>query len=217
MADAPNQVVATADQWNNNLPHVIAGYCNAVVESDFISKHKWMSLVLELAKQENVDIKATISILKGKNPLTMDLSAPMLCIAMLRPLGIDSVDIESDLNISMSQDFSRHIGAETKVEADAHFNTVFGGGGVKVTASATVAQDRKRHSDMRAHVSCKIHMAPQELPEGMARIVDSALKVVDAGCRINESIMGVQAGAMAQEKQDTDGTQDNTPDGGQAD
>ena len=190
---ADDQYAAREAQYNDNLGPTIGKFCVACVEADSMAKDTATKRVLDLLGQDNVDIKAEVSLIGKEDALTTRINAPPIVLTKTNPLLIDRAEIEMDMTVSATTESETEVKSETKVETGVSAGWGPVKVGVKASAGLSVGHKGRRSSDYRSHVNAKVAMVQGEDPEGLSLLLDAVNKTVDTGLRINEALIGEEA------------------------
>lgn len=201
---ADDQFAARESAYNDNLGQTVGRFCTAIVEADSAAKDAYVLRMLELLKQPNADFEASTTIIGQKQPLTTDISVPVIAIAQANPIAINHVQLDMDMTVSASQTDTTNEALKAEGSGSAKVGVGPFSVGIQVSASMSVSKESKRQSDYRSHTHATVQMEQAAPPEGLSLIVDALNKNVAYGLEINEAIVkaalpGIAATAATKE------------------
>lgn len=196
MPDPTNNPVQDAGNWVDNLGATLGAFATAVVEADSNSKDAYAARVIALAKAGSVDVSAKTSIIGSKDPMSLDISAPLLALTDLKAVEVESAMMTYDLTVSSQVSDN----SETKGEVSATGSASVGIGPfqakVSVSAHASYSESKSRSSDFRARIHAEMTFKQSAPPEGVAIIMDCVQRFIDASTKINLAIEQAKLAAI---------------------
>lgn len=185
--------------FNKSIGGTMANFAMAAVIADSAAKDANIARILELLKRPNLDMAATTSLVGMNSNLETRINVPVVAISPINPLVVDSANIVMDMTVSAHESDSLSVKSDTTVSATASFGVGLFKISGTLTANVSVAKDQKRSSDYSATTHAEMTLKQGDVPEGLAKIIDSLNSTVQRGLQINEQLISRQADKLAGE------------------
>ena len=200
-----------------SLGDLMSTFAVSCVHADSLSKNEAMARAIDGLNQGNFDWKTEVSLIGRDNPLRMAMNIPKVIVMPLAPIIISEAHLEINMDISSHTESETTIDSKTEVSGSASVGAGFFKASMSVKASVGVHSSNKRSTDQRSSCKVEITMVQGETPEGLSRLMDAALTVVDKGTEMNLKLIDIEAEKVRNQVTTADGTADDTPTDGTAD
>ena len=173
----------------------IKAFADVIVDThEHIEDRSFQRFLNIMQQADNEQITLLMSILGIDEGLRYDASLPAILFMRLSGIGIDDdTYIEGHMDVSAMTSNTTAVKSDTKVEGSGKIGWGPVSIGVKIHSNIGVEHERKRESDYSAGVKWRLGFARQPAPEGMMKIYDSLMSIVQTGNEINKA----RAGQMA--------------------
>ena len=195
MPENDDQYADRAMRFNNSIGDVIASFAMGAVDADAKSKDRALERTMRVADSPNIEIRAGTTLFGTDQKLTTAISAPRLALIDSRPLVVGEGELKLHMEVKASRDDAFHVSNTDTVAGG--FGLFGAGGGFSATVS--VAEDRKRHSDYTSTTDVTIKMVQADVPEGLAKIIDAMNSTVQKGLLLNEKLVDAQVAKITGE------------------
>jgi hypothetical protein len=179
--------------FNKSIGGTMANFAMAAVIADSAAKDANIVRILELLKRPNIDMSATTSLVGLDSNLETRINVPVVAISPINPLVVDNAHIVMDMTVSAHQSDNLNVKSDTTVSATASFGIGLFKISGTMTANVSVAKEQKRTSDYSATTHAELTLKQGEVPEGLAKIIDSLYGTVQKGLQLNEQLISRQA------------------------
>ena len=176
----------------------------AAVIADSAAKDANIVRILELLKRPNIDMSATTSLVGLDSNLETRINVPVVAISPINPLVVDNAHIVMDMTVSAHQSDNLNVKSDTTVSATASFGIGLFKISGTMTANVSVAKEQKRTSDYSATTHAELTLKQCEVPEGLAKIIDSLNSTVQKRLQLNEQLSSRQAEKLNDEMDSND-------------
>ena len=190
--------------FNKSIGGTMASFAMAAVIADSAAKDANIVRILELLERPNIDMSATTSLVGLDNNLETRINVPVVAISPINPLVVDNAHIVMDMTVSAHQSESLNVKSDTKVSATASFGVGLFKISGTLTANVSVAKEQKRSSDYSATTHAELTLKQGDIPEGLAKIIDSLNGTVQKGLQLNEQLISKQADKLSDEMDKSD-------------
>ena len=193
-----------------SLGDLISTFTVSCVHADSLSKNEAMARAIDGLNQGNFDWETEVSLIGIDKPLRMAMNIPKVIVMPLAPIIISEAHLKINMDISSHTESETTIDSKTEVSGSASVGIGFFKASMSVKASVGVHSSNKRSTDQRSSCEAEITMVQGETPEGLSRLMDAALTVVDKGTEMNLKLIDIEAEKVRNQVTATDGT-DDTP------
>ena len=176
-------------KFNSSLGSSFGGFVKAIVEGDEVSKNAAVERYCRLIESGNVEMKTDVSIIGTDEELETRLNVPRFLLTRAEPVIIEKAFMTMDMTVNASQEETLHVGS--KVETGASVG--WGPFSASFSAEVSVDKDSKRASDYSATTHAEVTMVQGEPPEAVMKIIDSMVKTVDVGLKMNQLLIEKKA------------------------
>ena len=190
--------------FNKSIGGTMANFAMAAVIADSAAKDANIVRILELLKRPNIDMSATTSLVGLDSNLETRINVPVVAISPINPLVVDNAHIVMDMTVSAHQSDNLNVKSDTTVSATASFGIGLFKISGTMTANVSVAKEQKRTSDYSATTHAELTLKQGEVPEGLAKIIDSLNGTVQKGLQLNEQLISRQAEKLNDEMDSND-------------
>jgi len=190
--------------FNKSIGGTMANFAMAAVIADSAAKDANIVRILELLKRPNIDMSATTSLVGLDSNLETRINVPVVAISPINPLVVDNAHIVMDMKVSAHQSDNLNVKSDTTVSATASFGIGLFKISGTMTANVSVAKEQKRTSDYSATTHAELTLKQGEVPEGLAKIIDSLNGTVQKGLQLNEQMISRQAEKLNDEMDSND-------------
>ena len=185
--------------FNKSIGGTMANFAMAAVIADSAAKDANIVRILELLERPNIDMSATTSLVGLDSNLETRINVPVVAISPINPLIVDNAHIVMDMSVSAHQSDNLNVKSDTTVSATASFGVGLFKISGTLTANVSVAKEQKRSSDYSATTHAELTLKQGDVPEGLAKIIDSMNSTVQKGLQLNEQLISKQAEKLAGE------------------
>ena len=193
-------------QFDASLGNVMGGWMLDVAKADLARQQGWLEAVQLLTQPDKsgkipqITLASGITGADGKPLSGADITFPVALALM----GQQFAGTEADLGMTMNVSASTLDETKGQQSGTAEGEGKFGIAGldvtVKVSASFSESEDRKRASDFRAATTASVKMARVPTPEPVQRCLEAFMKIVDVECQIAKAVIEGNAQKVAQQK-----------------
>ena len=187
-------------QWGMTMGNLLGTYCSSIVDADARAKWAYIQRLKGVLDYPNLELIAESNLIGLDEPLKTHLSIPPVVLAPLRPIEINETHLKLTMEVSAHTMEKMGIDSKTEVTGKASISLgPFGHVGIGIKANVSVNKEKERTSDYRARSEVEVHFAQGEVPEGVARVLDSILNTVDKSLELNEMLVEQKAELMRQQ------------------
>ena len=185
-----------ADQqrdFNASLGGVMGGWMLEVAKADLVRQSGWVSAVQQLAtpdKDGNIPQVTLASGLTGPDGKPIDGAAitfPVVLALLGQQFAAETADLSMSMNVDATTLDETKGEQQGTAEASGEGSILGFKVSLKVTASFSESEDRKRTSDMRSVTTASVHMARVPTPEPIQRVLEAFMRIVDVQCKLAEA------------------------------
>ena len=191
-------------QFDASLGDVMGSWMSEVAAADLTRQQAWLAAVQALSTPDKdgklplLTLSAGIKDSSGKAADAGNVSFPLVLAMLGEQFASDTATLAMTMNVSASQ-LSEVKGEQ---QGSAEGEASFGIGGlkatVKVAASFSESEDRKRESDYRATTTANVSMKRVPTPEPIQRVLSAYLRIVDTECKLALAAIEADARSKAQ-------------------
>ena len=190
MAEYENRERAYA----TTMGDLFGAFVRHVIEGDNEAKDSYVRRIQALADVSNMELNTKASLVGLPEVLETSISVPPTIIAPIEPILIDDAGLAMHMEVSAHQESASELKSETEIEGGGSANIgPFFKAKMNIKANVSVAKSQKRASDYRATTDVHVSFKQGQVPEGVARIVDSVNKTVTKALEINERLIELRA------------------------
>ena len=191
-------------QFDASLGDVMGSWMLEVAKADLTRQQGWLAAVEALStpdksgKVPTVTLSAGLKDADGKLDDSGNVTFPTVLALLGQQFAAEEADLAMTMNVSASQLSEVKGQQQGSAEGSASFGIGALKATVKVTASFSESEDRKRQSDYRATTTASVKMARVPTPEPIQRVLAAYLRIVDTECQLALAAVEANARAKAQ-------------------
>ena len=191
-------------QFDASLGDVMGSWMLEVAKADLTRQQGWLAAVQALStpdksgKLPTVTLAAGLTDDAGKLDDAGNVSFPVVLALLGQQFAADTASLAMTMNVSASQLSEVKGEQQGSAEGQASFGIAGLKATVKVAASFSESEDRKRSSDYRATTTANVTMKRVATPEPIQRVLQAFLHVVDTECQLALAAVQKDAQAKAQ-------------------
>lgn len=172
----------------NELGPQLGGMATAIVEADAVSKQRTLQRQVEILGMDNLKTSASTTIIGQDDPLRVNYDVPVVVVADMRGLEVQTATIKTTMNVSASREDNLSVNSQTEASGSAKIGFGMFSASASFKSSVGVNRDVRRKSDYNSTLEVDINMAQSPVPEGLMKVLDSMNRVVEAATEINVGI-----------------------------
>ena len=185
-----------------------------LVHADSMAKDATLDRTLKAFDSGNFDLTTEVGLIGLDQPLKLSMNLPKAILTPLNPIEIQEAKMNLSMDISSHEESASALDSETEVSGSATVGAGLFKASMSVKANVGVHKSQKRSTDKRSSCEVDVTMGQGEQPEGVGRILDAMLTVVDKGTDMNLMLIEVQADKMRAAASDMDDSDETDTDDG---
>lgn len=179
-----------------SLGALLGTFITHIVQGDSMAKEACMERDIAAFNAGNFDLKSELGVIGMDDKLEVSMSVPKAMVLPLQPILITQAELDINMSVSSSESSSTDIDSQTEVQGSASIGFGFWKASMSVKSSLGVKSSNRRSTDQRSTCEAKVIMGQGDAPEGISRILDGLLIMIDKGMDINLAIVERKAKAL---------------------
>ena len=185
------------NEWKASFTDILTRFVVGQIEADFGGQQAFIEMLKDASQEENLELETKVSIMDTPDLLELTQSMPMAVTLDSDKPAVVSSRIKMSLNVEASTLDAKTSSKSGKVKVGS--NAIAGAFGIGLEGSMAVNKEHKRTSDYRSTVEVELEMGRVPVSEGLRRIMDGHIRVMDLAMRINEALVTRKFNEVAQE------------------
>ena len=183
--------IGASQNFNASLGEVVGNFATALCQADAEARQANANMIVAMVStpdgKPRPPIEFASEVTDGQNVISQSsIAVPLVTIANTDAFLPDTAKLEMDMNVSASNEDTSQLQAQAGGEGKASVGWGPFKAQISVHASMSTSKESKRASDYRSTTHAELTMKRIPPPEGLMRIVDSMVKTVEVGLRIQE-------------------------------
>lgn len=194
---------------SGSLGALIGTFATHIVHADSMSKREDLERNIQALNEGNFDWNTYMSLIGMEDKLELNINVPKAILMPLQPILITRALLKINMDVSSHEESSKQLDSEEEVSGKATVG--FGLFKASMSMRAKLGQhiSSKRSTDNRSTCEAELEMGQGETPEGVSRLLDASLMLVDKGLDMNMSLIEIQEQIMRGKLLDSAETNDD--------
>ena len=181
-----------AELDSGSLGDMVGTFTTHIVHADSMSKYATLDRNIEALNQGNFNWETSISLIGMEERLRLKMNLPKAILMPLQPILISQATLKMNMDVSSHHESSSQKDSEEEVSGKVSVGAGFLKASMSVKAKLGQHSSKKRSTDNRSSCEAEVVMEQGETPEGVSRLLDASLDLVDRGMDANMSLIALE-------------------------